>query len=206
MSSAKALLTTVLFLGFAACSTLPPTETFILPNPPIRDNSQVPDLSAPGVRIDTITLAPYLSDQGMVIASEGNRITTTRNHRWGEPMRDGIRRYLSRSLHSPHFQLVDSKSPVSSTARYAIHLQFDAFHSIGFSHAIAEGKWSLIELATREVVLHESFQFTSNLEIQGYEGIVAAQADLLDQLSRTLLHRIHASLPVPHPQHPEGNN
>lgn len=206
MISANTLITGLVILGLTACSTLPPTETFILPNPPIRDNTQVPDLSAPGIRIDTITLAPYLSDQGMVIASEGNRITTTRNHRWGEPMRDGIRRYLSRSLHSPHFQLVDSKSPVSSTARYAIHLQFDAFHSIGFSHAIAEGTWSLIELGTREVVLHESFQFTSNLEIQGYEGIIAAQADLLDQLSRTLLHRIHSSLPVTHPTHPEGKN
>ena len=206
MTSAKAIFTGLLILGLAACSTIPETVTYILPNPPLPDSSQVPDLSAPGIRIDTITLAPYLSDQGMVIASEGNRITTTRNHRWGEPMRDGIRRYLSRSLHSPHFQLVDSKSPVSSTARYAIHLQFDAFHSIEFSHAIAEGKWSLIELGTREMVLHESFQFTSNLEIQGYEGIVAAQANLLDQLSRTLLHRIHSSLPFPHPDHPEGNN
>lgn len=206
MTSAKALLTTVLFLGLAACSTLPETVTFILPNPPLpRDPSSLPP-NAPGVRIDTITLAPYLSDQGMVIASEGNRITTTRNHRWGEPIRDGIRRYLSRSLQSPHFQLVDSKSPVSSSAGYAIHLQFDAFHSIGFSHSIAEGKWSLIELATREVVLHESFQFTSNLEVQGYEGIVTAQADLLDQLSRTILHRIHSSIPVPHPAPTDQSN
>ena len=187
---ALACLTPLLWVGCS--STLPETHTYILPTPGIVAGER-PD-TAISVSLESVKLADFLSQRGLVIEEGKHRVVITKYHRWAESLEDGIRRCLSRDLNKSgtNFRISELRKPGDSTQDYQLDFEFDSFHAIGFETAIASGRWVLRDFRTREVIREAYFDLSTPVQPQNYDGIVEGLATLLDRLSGDVAAQIEA--------------
>ena len=173
-------------------STLPETRTYILPTPAIVTGEKTDAVVS--VSIESIKLADFLAQQGLVIEEGKHRVVITKYHRWAESLEDGIRRCLSRDLDrmGKQFRISELRKPGDLTQDYQLDFEFDSFHAVGFDTAIASGRWVLRDFRTREVIREAYFDLSTLIQPQNYEGIVGSLATLLERLASEVTSRIEA--------------
>ncbi len=185
----KYLTALAILMMIVGCGNRPEDFTYILPNP--RVSTQPMGEEMPNVKIGNIRLADFLEQRGLVIEQGGNKIVITAHNRWGEPLDEGIRRYLNRSM-SGATESFRMEADQSQLARwnYSINLEFDAFQARGFNEVYASGRWSLIQ-RKGDMLLHESyFEIAKPVTTSDYSGLITSFARVLDQLALNLASEI----------------
>ena len=184
------LLTPLMWTGCS--STLPETRTYILPTPAIATGEKAE--AAVSVSIESVKLADFLTQRGLVIEEGQHRVVITRYHRWAESLEDGIHRCLFRDLDrlGRNFRVSDLRKSGDLTQDYQLDFEFDSFHAVGFDTAIASGRWVLRDFQTRSVIKEAYFDLSTPVRPQNYEGIVGSLATLLEELAQEVNHHIEA--------------
>ncbi len=168
-------------LMLAACSHSPVASvSYVLPNPssPLGAVNEVDSLV-----VQDVHLADYLNQGGFVIKNGEVEITVTQQHRWGESLDKGIKRYLNRKFAGKAFVFpIDSKED-GPALHCNINLTFDAFEANTFDTVAASGFWEISKSDSAIPWMSAPFEIQTPIHPQTYSGIVMAFASLLDQLA-----------------------
>jgi uncharacterized lipoprotein YmbA len=172
-------------LLLAACTSPGPKDadpTFYL----LRSEARAPDgLRNPPVEVglNRVTIADYLGQQGIVVATAGDRIRPARKHLWAESLDSSIRLFLQDAIS------VELGYPVSADVgrrrawRFIVDVHIDQWHGSLDGEARIVATWVLIDVTKDQIVSRHRFEQTGALKADGYDALVAAQTDLLDALA-----------------------
>lgn len=173
----KNLKLVTIFLSFilllCACGSTPDSETqyFVLnPNHSNVKISSFPD----NIRLQPIQLAKFLDQPGIVLQTDQHEIKVAHYHRWAEPLKHNLYRYISQSIG------INNTSDASQTLE--VHIQ--NFQGTAEGNALLSGYWESDEIK-------QSFNFKAPLIKPGYSELVKQLAVLLDQLSADIAAQIN---------------
>ena len=146
-------------------------------------------------------VAAYLNRPGLAIRRGDQGVVYTENHRWAEPVEDGLHRLLreclSRRLGTEHI-LVGSY-PVAPSNCWELQIVVDQFEIDEHGVAYLAGTWTLLRGADREVLMTVPFYFQSSFSYHPSDLSPAVQAlaqdveKLSDQISEKLFQRLRSS-------------
>jgi uncharacterized lipoprotein YmbA len=182
MRAFVALLPVCLLLAACAGGTKAPDPTFYL----LRSEARAPDgLKKPAVDIgiNRVSVADYLGQQGIVVATNGGQIRPARQHLWAESLDSSIRLFLQDAIS------VELGYPVSADVgrrrswKFLVDVRIDEWHGSLDGEARILASWVLIDVSKDRVLSRHRFEQTGALKADGYDALVAAQTDLLDALA-----------------------
>jgi len=165
-------ISTILFLFACASSPNQETHYFVLNLNQSAGKNTV--LSAGEIDFQNIQLAKFLDQPGIVLQTEQHKVEIASFHRWAEPLKKNIHRYVSQST-----GITANKG---SAQRLEINIL--QFHGTQDGLALVSGYWKL------DNVLH-SFSYQAPLEEPGYAELVKQLAILLDQLCADIAAQIN---------------
>jgi len=162
-----------LILFLSACGTTPDTEThyFVLsPNQNTISNRVVTG----SIELKPIQLAKFLDQPGIVLQTDQHKIKVANFHRWGEPLKKNIHRYISQST--------GIASNTQLTQSLEVHIQ--QFHGTHDGSALVSGYWKFKNI-------HHPFSYQAPLAKTGYAELVKQLAIQLDQLCMDIADQIN---------------
>ncbi len=181
VAASTVLLLPLLLLG--GCSSTPSEPTlYLLRGQPAEGSGEV----AASLRfgLGRVILAPYLlSSTGLVVETAPGEVRSARLHRWAEPLDAGMRWFVRTEIaRSLGHEVGGGLSDVMDWD-YTIDLYVGRLHGSMSGDAMIEAAW-VLRVAHDDTALRE-YRFGKRVPLPqaGYAGLVAAEEDLLRQLS-----------------------
>lgn len=161
----------------AACSSQPPQIASYLLRSEVNSGAGT-QLVNSGIALDTIRVARYIDQPGLVLAFENGTIHAARNHLWAEPLQVSLRRYLASQISSTSGRNIASSATSATLIR--IDVTVDQLHGNGRGAAVLVAYWDLTSEDS-----YTSFRFSEQqaLSGDGYDPLVQAQQALLQRLA-----------------------
>ena len=155
----------------------------------LRSEARAPDgLSKPPVDIgiNRVSVADYLGQQGIVVATNGGQVRPAHQHLWAESLDSSIRLFLQDAVS------VELGYPVSADVgrrrswRYLVDIRIDEWHGSLDGEARILATWVLLDVPRDKILSRHRFEQTGALKADGYDALVAAQSRALMHLSRDI--------------------
>ncbi len=188
-------------LWLLGCATSPPTKFYLLspiPGESVEDATAA-DHKPAIVRVEGVTIAGYLDRHEIVTRISENEIHLADLNQWGEPLRDAFTNLLalnlSRLLPARDFVFFPFKCP--SPAEYEINVEILRMDGTLNGDVHLTAQWSILKgmkgmegdiVAAAKSVLKASSMPTD------YGELVAAESQLVEQLSREIAASIQTNL------------
>ena len=181
----KKILMVFLIFTLSACGSKPPPETqyFVLtPNVQLASASDKDSKNI--VVLETIQLAEYLDQPGIVLQTDSHQIQVAHYHRWAEPLKRNLHRYILETLNEklPNHKIQSDAAFNKADSKQSLHIKVNQFNGTKDGSAILSGHWRLKDLETKSILKNESFHFEETLANDGYTELVNQLATLLEQL------------------------
>ncbi len=190
-----------LILVINACtSDLPRQDTqyfLLIPNLPTNSNSESVTLEDnPEIKIllQPIKIAEFLDQPGIVLQTDEHQIDVAHYHRWGEPLKRNLHRYILETLATQMPNYTFRNSSKFNTAANLKHLQItiNQFNGTADGIALLSGNWRLIDSHSKTSTMQKSFSYREKLASEGYLALVKELAALLDHLCLDIANLIQA--------------
>jgi uncharacterized lipoprotein YmbA len=142
-----------------------------------------------GIVLGRVEVATYIDQPGLVLDKGGTQIHVARHHKWAEPLRLSLRRFLALEISS----LLNTPVAVSGDKENAttVNVTVDQLHGNSRGEAVLVAYW---EIVTAEGESNKfRFSDTGGLEQDGYEALVAAEHSLLQRLSQEIAKSLKTS-------------
>ena len=175
----------------SACGSAPKLKTqyFVL-TPNIEapsDNKQ--NTSQDGkkfVALQPIKIAEYLDQPGIVLQTDNHKIEIAHYHRWGEPLKRNLHRYILETLTAqlPQHVFQNESNLSQTTPDQYIEIVINQFNGTTGGSALLSGFWLINNTDT--TTFKQSFSYHSPLSSSGYPELVNTLASLLDQLCKDI--------------------
>ena len=181
----KKLIIACLFLSLFACGSKPPPETQYFVLTPSVISSTPDNKSLDKVLIlEQIKIAKFLDQPGIVMKTDSHQIQVAHYHRWAEPIRKNMYRYILETLSgSLSIPVVDEANNINDgSSVLSLIISVNKFNGATDGTAVFSGEWLLIDKSTRSVKTKKSFNLKANLESDGYTELVNQLAKLVDKL------------------------
>lgn len=175
----------ILFAMLGCATSTPPTTAYYL----LRGEA-VDHLESSPAALGRVTVAAYLDQSGLVLASGDNEITPARYHLWAEPLDQGVRSLLRDNI-SQHLGF-DVASRTTQTPVYVIHVHLDQLHGSTSGSVIMVAD---VHIDHAGMTL-DTFRLATSraMDRDGYAAMVEAEKMLLDELGRTIADRLKQAL------------
>ncbi|MCP4188197.1 MAG: membrane integrity-associated transporter subunit PqiC [Gammaproteobacteria bacterium] len=174
-------------LLLAGCASKPVEHfTYLLRSDQARESGKIEHDSP--FFLGKLTIANYLDQPGLVVATGNGRVRAARHHQWAEPLGLSLRRFLSIEISVARDKHI-APHPSSKESVGSIDISIDQLHSNESGEAILLAFWQFIWADQTY-----SFRFSESLPLQqdGYDALVAAQTKLLKRFAAD----VAKSLPV----------
>jgi uncharacterized lipoprotein YmbA len=169
--------------SLAGCASAPPASYLL---------SAVPAAAAPGgpgpvVAVGPIALPAYLDRSGIVVRRPGDEIVISTDHRWGEPLGDGVARVLAENLAvmvpTDAVAVFPWKTPWTPHVRVTV----DIVHLDGplSGPVVLAARWRLLDERGKVLAMH-AVTLQEPVTTPTHAGLVAAQGRALTALSRDI--------------------
>ncbi|MBB1487785.1 PqiC family protein [Oceanospirillum sediminis] len=170
----------VLLLTACATEPMPETHYYLLESNP--STVAKSDIRAV-IGVSEVTAATYINNSGIAIRTGDNRIKLANYHLWAEQPDYAITRVLFSELNYrlPDFRVENSFNHRSSDWNYVISTQVDQFHGTEDGQAVLTGYWQLKD--QHGVLSSHRFSLQTELELPGYDALIAALRQLLTRLA-----------------------
>ena len=136
-----------------------------------------------------ITIAPYLDQPGIMLATGDGEIRPAKHHLWAEPMYDGVHSFLVKEISRAKGE--DILPAKLKRDAIAVEVRVEELHGTADGRAVLVGYWWLRR--NSEVLAAYQFSESKTLSDDGYQALVYAQRALLSELAE----KIAASMTVP---------
>ncbi|AZN35318.1 PqiC family protein [Iodobacter ciconiae] len=170
-----------LCLLLSACSSMPVTRYYRLPDVAVQQTAARAE--RPVVQID-IRLADFLSAGGIAYQQGEVGITLAQQNLWAERLQEGIKRVLVARMqqYQPARLWLGS---LPDTRVSTLSLEMNQFNGRDDGKAVLAGRWYLRN-AEQKLIVQSSFQLEVAQQGAGYEALVLALGEGLDQLSQNI--------------------
>jgi uncharacterized lipoprotein YmbA len=176
------------------CSSAPKPEIqhFLLTPNIQATNTDKPNSLQNGLKnimvLDSINLAEFLDQSGIVLQKNAHQIEVAHYNRWGEPLKHNLHRYILETLTTqlPQLSLLSENKINSGLAHQKLEITFNQFNGTIDGLALLSGHWMLKQSDAKTYMLNNSFSYQTTLENSGYPELVKQLANLLDQLCNEL--------------------
>jgi uncharacterized lipoprotein YmbA len=136
------------------------------------------------IEIDSIKIAEYLDQPGIVLHTGKHQIEVAHYHRWAEPLKLNLHRFILETLSSKNtnytFQ-ANSKLTKNDSALILI-IEVSNFNGSSTGETILAGRWMLENSKSGELMGSESFHYQHALKQDGYNEMVSQLALSLETL------------------------
>lgn len=159
-----------------------PEPTFYL----LRAEARVPDgLQKPPVQvgISRVSVADYLGQDGIVVATGGGQVRAARQHLWAEPLDSSIRLFLRDAISADLGYPVSADIGRRQSWQYRVDVRIDEWHGSLAGNVRMVASWLLIDVATDTELSRHRFEQSGSLTSDGYDALVRAQSNLLTQFA-----------------------
>jgi uncharacterized lipoprotein YmbA len=178
----------VLAVLLSACSTTAPERaTYLLRSDKSPVSGEV--LSESNVYLGGLTLANYISQQGIVLETAPGQIHEARFHQWAEPLSVSLRGFLGAEISAGLGQDIVLKESPGHTVRLDVNI--DQMHGTMDGAALLAAHWSIDDLNGSRRFRYVN---TSVLKSDGYDALVSAQRQLLEQFALAIIESLQQSL------------
>ena len=129
--------------------------------------------------IGGLTIASYIDQPGLVLEKGDGKIHEAKYHKWAEPLRVSLREYLSTELSAQLGYDVPPYKPSDETSQ-RIDISINKLHGDDSGNAVLLAYWSITGPEGTN-----TYQYSNTLALQadGYDALVAAEKNLLQQLA-----------------------
>ncbi len=137
------------------------------------------------VGVGPVTLPGYIDKAPIVFQSGANEFQVPATASWAGPLGENVTQVLTDDLgHRLHSgNVLAFPWPANSRLRYQVVVNVEQFHSISGREAILDVSWLVEEPASRQILSRHKASFREPVQGDGYEPLVAAESQLLDQLA-----------------------
>jgi hypothetical protein len=184
----------LLVLGAGGClSVSPPPRTFLL-SPAVPPASS-PPLAGVVVGVGPVGIPTYLDRSSIVVRTGEGEVELSGEHRWAEPLRDGIGRTLGENLSAmiPTDAVAVFPWRTPWTVDYRVPVDILRFDGAPGGSVVLHARWRLLDAAGKELLLRAAV-LQESIADSTYAALVAAESRLLASLSRDIAAEIRSRL------------
>lgn len=176
------VLSSVIVLVSCAGSA-PPRTQYLLRAEPVERSVRV---QAPlHVGLGRVTVAPYLSQSGIVVETEASQVRSARRHQWAEPLESGLHSYLRAEISNALGYEVSADRADRPHWAYAVDVDIDRLHGTMGGTAVIDASYRITPHAASEAAEYR-FSRSAPLPRDGYPGLVDAEAGLARELAAAI--------------------
>ena len=179
------LIIVALCAALISCSASTPTRTqYLLRTEATARSVQV---EAP-VRIGlaNVTIAPYLRQSGIVVATEDGQVRVAKQHLWAEPLDAGLRSYLRAEISDKLGYDISSTNSDKPEWEYTVDVYVDRLHGTMAGTAALDVSYQISDQSSGGKIMDYRFSDSENLDRKGYSGLVDAQRSLVQKLAQAI--------------------
>jgi len=179
----------VLFIG--ACSSGPvPIEYYLLSSPASQQSSVAVPCKVPySMVIESVELASFLRQSGLVYQTAANKLTVSKTHLWAENLDQSLPKalvgYLRQLAGDCHFYL--KGHDWYSDEDYRVRLRVDHMQATTGGEVISSGHFQVIDSRGRSPAVTREFSFSRELEENGYAHAVVKMDLLVREIAESIL-------------------
>lgn len=184
------LLVFSLAAALSACAAAPEPRSYYLLSPPV----VATELSAAGdnrptLVIESVELAEYLRQSGLVMQSGENQLTISRTHLWAENLDQAVPKALLGQLQqkSDDYRFYLKFSDYVSQTDYRLRLHIESLQATDRGEVVATGRYQLISSTDSANPVSANFYFKQNLTDDGYSHAVEQMRTLVGQIANAIL-------------------
>jgi uncharacterized lipoprotein YmbA len=182
------VLVLILAVLLSACATTPSERaTYLLRSDKGPVSGEV--LSESNVYLGGLTLANYISQQGIVLETAPGQIHEARFHQWAEPLSVSLRGFLGAEVSASLGQDLAVKESSQRTVRLDVNI--DQMHGTMEGEALLTAHWSITDSNGSRRFRYVN---TSVLKDDGYNALVIAQRHLLEQFALAISESLQGAL------------
>jgi len=187
-----ATLLALLLGGCLPFSVSPPPKSYLL------SAAAPPSTEPPApvvVGVGPVRIPAYLDRSSIVVRSGDGEVELSAEHRWAEPVRDGIARALAENLAAmiPTDAVVVFPWPGPRTVDYRLTVDVLRFDGAPGRSAVLHARWRLLDRAGKELLLRAAV-LQEPIPSFTYPALVTAESRLLASLSRDIAAEIRSRL------------
>lgn len=168
----------------AACSSpSPEPNLYLLRGDPSEGTGRIDGRVRVG--LGRVVVAPYLlASPGIVVETEPGQVRPARMERWAEPLDAGVRWFVRSEVARALDHEVGGGLTDAQAWDYTIDLYIGRLHGAMSGEALIESVW----VVRPDVGDVDEYRFTKRVPLAeaGYPGLVAAEQQLLEDLSRAI--------------------
>ena len=179
-----------------ACTSSPVKVNYYVLNTPLdvpstETNSLV---STQRILIESVKLAEFLRQSGLVLQYGNNQLHISNTHRWAEQLSESVPKALQSKLHQQsarHHVYLNTESSIAP-ADFRLRMRIDRLHASDQGEVIAAGKYHLITENNHQAPAVKDFYFVRQLTQDGYPHAVAQIDALLGMIAGDIIATINA--------------
>ncbi|MDR0782033.1 MAG: ABC-type transport auxiliary lipoprotein family protein [Pseudomonadales bacterium] len=155
------------------------------------------DASLPALVLESVTLADYLQQSGLVLQQGEHQLQVSRSHLWAEGLELAVPEVLLGALReaSPQYRYFLRGRDFVPESRYGLRLHLAAFQATDTGEVVASGRYQVVEAAAGREILNHQFNLREDLRADGYPQVVRQLRELLAQLARSIVNDLPGSRP-----------
>jgi uncharacterized lipoprotein YmbA len=178
-------------LGLTGCSSTPvaPIEYYML-SPTVTATDSVVELpNSPSLVIESIDLAAYLKQSGMIIQTGDNQLQVSKNHLWAESLDLALPKALVRELQKQSGQYSYYLKTVDWIGQtdYRLRLRIDSLQSTDQGEVVCSGRYQLISASNPSSPVFVDFSFQRELQQDGYTDVLVQMNAILSELAAAII-------------------
>jgi uncharacterized lipoprotein YmbA len=177
----RALLLALFAFTVACAGAAPPARTTYLMRAEISDGVTPGDAPV-AIALGSVSVAPYLSDPGLVLETGAQQIHSARNHQWAEPLDAGLRIYLRTRISRELGYAVSANATTGKPPAFVVDVAVEELHGTLAGAARLVANWRIARPdGTGEFA---AFRFARTLPLaqNGYAALAEAEIALVADL------------------------
>lgn len=181
MKNLLLLLLAGLMVACSGGSKVPePTYYLLRANSGLQSGAQTAPVS---MGLGRVSIADYLAQDGIVVATGDGQVRAARQHLWAEPLDNSLRLYLRDAIATQLGQWVSADLAERQSWQYRIDVRIDEWHGSLTGEARIVAEWMLLDVTAGKTLSTRRFERTGATAADGYDALVAEQTRLLDALA-----------------------
>ena len=189
----KAKLSVLLLMctGLASCTSTPATQIeYYMLSPPIATTDSVVELAnKPSLVIESIDLAAYLKQSGMIIQTGDNQLLISKSHLWAESLDLALPKALVRELQkqSGHYSYYLKTADWVGHTDYRLRLRIGSLQSTEEGEVVSAGRYQLISASNPSEPVFVDFNYQREIQQDGYADVLVQMNAILGEIASAII-------------------
>jgi len=175
-------------LSYCASETVP-VNYYLLTSNSAQGVTQQTLGNKPAVVLDSVEVANYLRQSGIVMQTADTQVQISKRHLWAETLDVALPKFLFQELQkqSDDFNFYLKNSDFIPRTDYRLLVHIDSFQANDNGEVICSGRYQIISQTNDELAVTVDFNFKRALENDGYDHAIEQLRSLVGEIASNAL-------------------